>query len=322
MTIQDIVEHALKRADDESVSAAHTLSLMLVTMGSDSTFGDDIFRELFDQLNRILLDQSAKPAIRAKCATALRFVYLARCYFLNLVCFVFSLGCFITDYGMDKTRPLLSEMLSIAFHSVKGLSDQNYLNAVFALKAVCLDMFSFLVSIESNSFIVECLEQNLTKLTACLESPNLALRVAAGECLALLVEKCRLVEADYQLEDIDTICDKLQSLATDSQKSKSKKELREQRSNFRQILRTVQGDEEFGEETVKIGQERVVIECWQSKRYYDTFCSVLSSGMNLHLAQNPLLRDIFGLGPVMLTTPTNANSQRISKLEKVNRQPL
>ena len=216
---------------------------------------------------------------------------------------------------MEKTRQILDQLLSVAFTTVKGHPDANQLNAIYGMKATCLDMFSFLVSIESDNFMVDTLKENITQLIDCLESPNLSLRIAAGECIALLVEKSRLLDEDYELDQIDNICDKLQSLATDSQKSRSKKELREQRSNFRQILRTVEGDN-FGEETVKLGHhERVEIECWQSKRYYDTFCSVLGSGMNLHLAQNILLRDIFGLGSVIVD---DGPTKRVSKFEKVN----
>ena len=72
ITIQDLLEHGLKRSDDETGSAAFTLSLVLISMGS-TDYCDDIFRELFVQLDRTLMDTGAKPAVRAKCATALRF---------------------------------------------------------------------------------------------------------------------------------------------------------------------------------------------------------------------------------------------------------
>lgn len=216
---------------------------------------------------------------------------------------------------METTRSLLNNLLEVAFTTVKGHPDANQLNAINSLRANCLDMFSFLVSVESDVYMVETLEENITPLIACLDSPNLSLRVAAGECIALLVEKSRELDVDYELEQMDAICDKLQTLATDSQKSRSKKELREQRQNFRQILRTVEG-EEFGEEVIKVGHlERVQIECWQSKRYYDTFCSVLGSGMNIHLMQNQMIRDIFDLGAVVVD---NGPSKKVSKFEKVH----
>lgn len=225
---------------------------------------------------------------------------------------------------MEKSRQVLEQLLEVGFTTVKGHPEASQLTAINHLRATCLDNFSFLVSIESDDYLVEALEENIEALVNCLDSPYLGLRVAAGECIALLVERSRAAEeadgGSFRLAHFNEICAKLQALATDSQKSKSKKELREQRLNFRQIQRTVEG-EEYGEEMVKVGgQERVLIDSWQSRRYYDTFCSVLGSGMNLHLTQNILLRDVFDMGAVSLdlTAVGSAHSKRVSKIEKVN----
>ncbi|XP_017461287.1 PREDICTED: interferon-related developmental regulator 2-like, partial [Rhagoletis zephyria] len=288
ITVQDILEHGLKRADDEAGAAAVILSLVLITLGS-TDYCDELYRELFPTLDRLFMDTKAKPHVRAKCATAL------------------SLGCFITDSGLEKSRQVLGQLLAVGFTTVKGHPDPGQLTAIAHLRAACLDNFSFLVSVEADDYLVDALEENIDQLAGCLDSPYLGLRVAAGEAIALLVERARAAvdeeedgnsQDNFYLAHFDEICAKLQSLATDSQKSKSKKELREQRLNFRQILKTVEG-ERYGEETVKVGhQERVLIGCWQSRRYYDTFCSVLGSGMSLHLTQNVLLRDIFDMGAV------------------------
>lgn len=47
---------------------------------------------------------------------------------------------------------------------------------------------------------------------------------------------------------------------------------------------------------IKFGHESLVLDSWCRKKQYDTMCSVLGSGMNFHLAENRLLREIFGLG--------------------------
>lgn len=70
--MEDILEHSLKRADEEAGSAATTLSLLLITMGT-SDFSNDIFRSLYAHLERLFLDPSAKATVRAKCAVALRY---------------------------------------------------------------------------------------------------------------------------------------------------------------------------------------------------------------------------------------------------------
>lgn len=207
---------------------------------------------------------------------------------------------------MEKTEELLCKLANVAFASGKSSEP-----AIFALRANCLDMFSFLISIATESFIVQFVKEKLANLSGCLKCASLPMRIAAGECLALLLELTDIDELKVD-ETLDELYGDLQTLATDSQKSKSKKELREQRSNFRQILRKFNG-EPYGKESVKFGQEHLNIDSWKLKRYYDCFCAVLGSGLNLHLAQNGLLRDIFELGPVLIDIKPN----KISKLEKV-----
>jgi len=65
---------------------------------------------------------------------------------------------------------------------------------------------------------------------------------------------------------------------------------------------------------MKFGRERLLIDTWCRKRQYDAFCYVLKSGMNLHLAENDLLRDIFELG-----TPLSSLDYSNSKLTKFER---
>lgn len=70
-TFQDIIEHGLKRGGDEAGFAAQILSLILITLG-DTIYCDELFRVTYDQLERILINPTAKPLTRSKCATALR----------------------------------------------------------------------------------------------------------------------------------------------------------------------------------------------------------------------------------------------------------
>ena len=296
--IQDVLEQGLKRNSNEELQlAATTLAMILVTMGT-SDLSENLMRSLYEQLYRIINDHGASPYVRARCALAL------------------ALGTFITDYGMEINRKVVDLLAQIALSPTKasGGTTSADCTPLHVMKAAFLEAFSFLISVETDSFVFDSLNTRLPALIQCLDTPNLAVKVAAGECIALLVEKSREADEDFELDMIDDVCEKLQMLATESQKSRSKKELREQRSNFRQILKTVQG-ENFGKETVKFGQERLVIQSWETKRLYDTFCSVVGSGMNMHLSGNILLRDIFGLGAVPLDDmPTT----KVSKFQKVS----
>jgi hypothetical protein len=86
---------------------------------------------------------------------------------------------------------------------------------------------------------------------------------------------------------------------------------KEQRSSFRDILRTVQ-DAEPPNEKVKFGQEVLYLDSWDRKLQYEWFAKVLGSGMNLHLSNNFVLREVFELGAPLPAFDPNS-STKLSK---------
>ena len=76
-------------------------------------------------------------------------------------------------------------------------------------------------------------------MTNLLETSDLGVRIAAGESLALMYEMARDINKDF-IGDSNGLCDLLRDLATDGTKHKAKKDLRQQRSSFRDILKTVE----------------------------------------------------------------------------------
>lgn len=305
VTIQDILERALKRSQDEANYAALALSHLLITLASDD-FSDDVFATLYEPLLRLLLDHTGKPLTRANCAVAL------------------SLGTFITHFGTEKAPQVMQSLLAIVSMPIRGSStpsDDPF--SLYALKTTCLNMFSFLAASSSNSGSL--LQKSiLHQLKSCFEAPHLPLRIAAGQCVALLVEQHEDEEEEEDMafdvlkHELAQMSVRIGELARDSAKCRSKKELREQRNIFRQVLATVVDGEAFEIQTVTIaGHQKLDIDCWQWKHYYDTFCSVLGSGMRLHLSENPFLREVFQLGPVPLKMAGQLPpTKKVSKLEK------
>ncbi|KAF7463647.1 Hypothetical predicted protein [Marmota monax] len=55
---------------------------------------------------------------------------------------------------------------------------------------------------------------------------------------------------------------------------------------------------------------------WARHQIYAAFKDVLGSGMHHHLQNNELLRDIFGLGPVLVLDDTSLKACKISCFEK------
>lgn len=89
------------------------------------------------------------------------------------------------------------------------------------------------------------------------------MRIGAGEAIALIYEGAREFDEDFgfdlsaeedadddgvqeradtsrQTQEMDDLCSKLRQLATDSHKYRAKKDRKQQRSSFRDILRAIE----------------------------------------------------------------------------------
>ena len=130
---------------------------------------------------------------------------------------------------------------------------------------------------------------HLLKIFQLLESTDVELRITAGETIALMYELARDIDPQFDGEDIDCICETLKELATDSNKFRAKKDRRQQRSSFRDVLRAVE-EGDAPSYSVRFGMEYISINSWTRKRQYDSLCHVLTIGMNVHLTVSlPLL---------------------------------
>jgi len=73
-----------------------------------------------------------------------------------------------------------------------------------------------------------------------LESPHLDIRLSAGEALAVIFELGRDFSCDYEQDWASDLIEILKNLATDSNKYRAKKDRKQQRANFRDILRYIE----------------------------------------------------------------------------------
>lgn len=78
------------------------------------------------------------------------------------------------------------------------------------------------------------------QLSELLDSSHLDVRMAAGETIALAYELGREHNDDFQRENTPQLADKLRQLATGSHKDRAKKDRKQQRSSFRDILHYVE----------------------------------------------------------------------------------
>lgn len=295
VTITDILERCFKRGKGEEQGVGATLAaLVFITLGTgDDT--DSIFTELEPHMLAILNDKSVKETVRSQIALS-----------LGLCCFIASNGAESVDHIME----CLYTIFSASYLKGNGVLP-NLTPHVTALHSSALSAWTLLLTIQPISKATRLADKHVRRIAELLQSNDVDLRIVAGETIAVLFEVFQNNQ-DWHLDDEEVLSEKLKQLATDSQKFRAKKDRRVQRSSFRDVLKYIEEDL-TPSLTVKFGKERLHIESWCRKRQYDAFCSVLGSGMNLHLAENELLREIFELGP-----PVTELVAKATKFERVS----
>ncbi|CAM0143154.1 unnamed protein product [Umbelopsis sp. WA50703] len=151
------------------------------------------------------------------------------------------------------------------------------------------------------------LEKVVPVFTMFLESGTKDVRVAAGEDIALIFESINIHhnlddERDPddpapEYDEMNELVQALQQLATDSSRRRGKQERKEQRSAFRDIMRTV----EEGERPVerhKFGGKLVTFRGWTKLVELSAFREIIKQGLQHHFAENDLLQSIFRYVPV------------------------
>uniref|UniRef100_A0A3Q0SH32 Interferon-related developmental regulator 2 n=1 Tax=Amphilophus citrinellus TaxID=61819 RepID=A0A3Q0SH32_AMPCI len=283
---------------EEKAASATVFALLCIQLGG----GDEVeegFKMLRPLLTAILIDSSASIAARQSCARA-----------LGMCCYVSS-----AEDGEDliKSLALLESVFMSTYPNGEGVLPTPKPGSP-ALHTAALQAWSLLVTLCPTSRLTVVLNHHLPKLQACLQSSDVNYRIAVGETIALLVELGREIDEEFELDDSEGLCECLKSLATDGNKHRAKNDRRKQRSIFREVLHYIE-NEDFTEEKIRFGMENVYIDSWMRRRIYDAFKEILESGVRHQLQFNPLLRDIFGLGPPPILDAT-VKANKISRFEK------
>ena len=117
--------------------------------------------------------------------------------------------------------------------------------------------------------------------------------------------------SDDFVEDDESLKDTLTRLATEYNRRKSRKERKEQRAIFRDILATVSG----GEQTTRnlsIRGIQITFKGWASRVQLNSLRSSLSSGLQVHLEYNAVVRQILSLGKFL----EGGTQPKLSSIEK------
>jgi len=292
MTVCDVVQRSLKKGKGLEVVAGARLGVLLALQLQDS---EEVYKELRTLMTQIVNDKTASCSIRAAVVNS-----LAGLCFLG--------GGEIAE--VVNTMDTLEAIFSASFLKKDGTlptpsADQQ------ALHCAALASWGLLLTLLSSGDVYRVANKQVQNLAGLLGSSDVDLRIVAGETIALVLEFAYDYDSEFEPDGLMDLISILKQLATDSSKSKSKKDRKEQRSSFRDILKGVEiGDSPS--ENIKFGREMVILDSWYKKLQYEWFCKVLGSGMNLHLSSNYMLREIFELGdplPIFDVGPNNKLSK-------------
>ncbi|KAL2731372.1 interferon-related developmental regulator 2-like [Vespula squamosa] len=303
ITISDSIERSLKKGrSEEQLTAARLSTLLCVQLGVFES-AEAICRDLKSTLTFVANDTAASTSARSEC------------------CWALSMNQFLS--GNDAADTLEIVQLLSGIFSGSYLKGNGTIAAVStdvaALHAAAISSWTLLLTVMTPAEIYNLLASDrsnnympsLNRLRELLESPHLDVRLSAGEALAVIFELGRDFSYDYEQEWAVGLIDVLKELATDSNKYRAKKDRKQQRANFRDILRYVEEDI-VPEMHVRFGQETLYLEGWCARTQYNACCRLLGPGINIHLAENQLLREIFHLGNKVLPI----TSQKTTKLER------
>lgn len=295
-TLADALERCLKRGKAEEQSlAAILVALLSIQLGTDDK-SEEMFQNFKSVLSPLISDQSGNLKARAKCCEAL------------------GVYCFVAAEGMPDIIECMKTLEKIFKNSfAKGDGTlPNITPALAELHHSALSAWSLLLSVCPWSIVSELVKSHLPRLPDLLQSSDVGVRITAGETIVLMYEILYNEDSEQMASDIideDILCDRLKNLATDSSKYRAKKDRRQQRSSFRDILRTVE-EGIAPEDSIKFASEILVIDSWTRKRQYEALRDIIGTGINFHLRANEFLRDIFGLGPALLESTIKTKSKR------------
>uniref|UniRef100_A0A2K5LD55 Interferon related developmental regulator 2 n=1 Tax=Cercocebus atys TaxID=9531 RepID=A0A2K5LD55_CERAT len=299
LTLADALEKCLKKGKgEEQALAAAVRGLLCVQLGPEPK-GEELFHSLQPLLVSVLSDSTASPAARLHCASAL------------------GLGCYVAAADIQDLVSCLACLESVfsRFYGLGSSTTPVVPASLHGLLCAALQSWALLLTIFPSTQISHILDRQLPRLPQLLSSESVNLRIAAGETIALLFELARDLEEVFVYEDMEALCSILRTLATDSNKYRAKADRQRQGSTFRAVLHSVEGGERE-EERVRFGFEVLYRDSWAGHRIYTAFKEVLGSAMHHHLQSNELLRDIFGLGPVLVLDATALKACKVPRFQK------
>jgi len=305
ITMTDLVERALNKGRGTEIVAGAKLGSLIILSLATYEEAEQVYQAIQPLLTKIMKDPSANPEARRQCTTTL------------------ALSCFLACQDVSELKNTCSALHATYAQSLpKGNGELPcHSSSVTAFHAAAVSGFCLLISIMSPTYVYSIADSFVKEMFSLLSSSDVDMRITAGEALALAYELARQHDEDYCWIRENELSEALHELATDSQKFRAKKDRKQQRASFRDVIRTVD-EGELPYEALTIGPhhqlQHLELDTWSLKLQYQALCNSLAQGVNHHFTYNVGIRNIYDLGPPPLKMDMNALLR--SKVKRPNHQ--
>lgn len=306
-TLCDLAERSLRKGRGPEQVAAARLATLLILSLSEVPEAEQVYKVLYPVLTVALTDPSGPLAGRQECAYTL------------------AVATFLACHDLADVTAAMNTLHSVFAGSLpKGNGElPNHPPATTALHTAALNGFCLLMCLLSPTSVYTMVNKLLLEMFHLLGCSDVDLRIQAGEGVALLYEATRLHDPQYYWNRERELCAALQALATDSHKFRAKKDRKQQRASFRDVVRTVE-EEEVPCEAVSVGpqhqRQELLLDTWSLKMQYTALCRALGQGLSTHITFNIGVRDVFSLGPPPMKLDRNAALLTKRGQKKINRE--
>ncbi|CAI2351888.1 unnamed protein product [Caenorhabditis sp. 36 PRJEB53466] len=279
-TLMSLCARIENKPDGEARMLATLVGLVAVQAGEEIS---DLIAEPMNQMRTILMDASRCVFLRIACAISL--VILTR------------IACSEDDEVAANVKAC-----RFAWATTKATSASASLIGT-SLAAWCIML------LDADAVTINGAIADQPKVVTLLDSDQLEVRLAAAEALAFLHEFMQDTRPGFRFPNKEHVLELLGRMAADSSKKKAKKDRRAQRYAVRDIRLFIADEDDTLEVCVKIGQQTLALDSCAIKMFYDITCDLLHGGLAQQLQYNPVLRDVFELGPVPLEVEGTMNKQ-------------
>uniref|UniRef100_A0A7N0UAI8 Interferon-related developmental regulator 1 n=1 Tax=Kalanchoe fedtschenkoi TaxID=63787 RepID=A0A7N0UAI8_KALFE len=284
--------NSIKKGSSKEISlAAHVIGLLALTVGSGD-HAHEIFEQSIVSVSQALKSAPGSPKIAS----------LVEC--LAIVTFIGGNETEEIDQSMQIMWQVIHPKLGPNVVAVKPSAD---------VIASVVSAWSFLLtSLDRRSFNHKAWLESLSYLSTLLDKDDRAVRIAAGEAVAVILEvgsfekfaadlKAAGVGGHGTIHDINGIKEKIHKQVKDLSveaggKGSAKKDLNNQRNLFRDILVFIE-DGYSPETSMKIGGDLMATSTWSQLIQLNFLKHFLGGGFVKHMQDNSFLQDVLGFTP-------------------------